>query len=180
MVTKITPTPPTLNTKLLPVVHKFSRRSEWCWAASAQMVLHYYSRNVSQCSLANSLFGRRICCLPFLSFMCNLPCLISKVDWLYKSFGINSSYNGNPISFPAIQSEINANQPIEVGFSWSKGGGHVAIIRGWEQDNKGEWIRINDPSMKLHQNYGGGLMLYSKLAKPYGLGNWAATWTDLR
>src|ERR1700751_1290068 len=34
----------------------------WCWAASAQMVLTFYQRPKQQCELANTLFGFRNGC----------------------------------------------------------------------------------------------------------------------
>ncbi|HJQ23017.1 MAG TPA: papain-like cysteine protease family protein [Blastocatellia bacterium] len=180
-----TPITPSLlpQSKVLPVAHFQQARTQWCWAACAEMVLDYYSKRVHQCALANHLLGRKNCCaapgpLHFFS-KCNRNCQVAQVAQLYSHYGLNSLYQANPVSFSVIQAEINADQPVEVGFAWFGGGGHLAIIRGWEQDSIGDWVRINDPHYSPG-NSGQGRMLHSKLATPYGLGNWVTTWTDLR
>lgn len=176
---KIIPSPPPApNSKFLPVAHVLQKKSQWCWAACAQMVLEYHGQNVSQCKLASALLGSRWCC--FLPMSCNSPCTATQVSALYNSFGLGSTHQSNQVSFDTIKSEIDADQPVEVGFEWIGGGGHLAIVRGWEQNSLGDWIRINDPVLRFYKNYGQGTMLYSKLAKPYGIGDWVATWTDLK
>jgi len=173
------PSPPSVSkASILPVAHLTQMKSQWCWAAAAQMVLDYYGQSKSQCELANILLGKRTCC--FWVNRCNVSCTEAQVAQLYSSLGLSSTHHSTPVSFSTIQSEINANRPIEVGFSWSSSRGHLAIVRGWEQNTSGDWVRINDPDLWLHQNNGQGKMLYSKLAKPYGIGKWVATWTDLK
>jgi hypothetical protein len=34
----------------------------WCWAASGQMVMETFGKNVSQCDEANKRFGQSNCC----------------------------------------------------------------------------------------------------------------------
>jgi hypothetical protein len=70
--------------------------------------------------------------------------------------------------------DIDRARPVEVGYTWNGGGGHVATVRGWAQDANGLFVRVNDPI------YGSGGVYYSNLLNPYGLGMWDATWTNLR
>lgn len=157
----------------LPIRHIPQEQTKWCWAASAQMVLEYRGQTVKQCDIAEQLLKKKCC--PKLA-TCNVMCNSLQVDQIYNHFGINNQYLSGNLSFGDIQAEINANRPIEVGLSWNQGGGHLAIISGWEQDTSGEWVRVNDPDPT---SSGPGVIRYTSLLQAYGYGNWVESWTNL-
>ena len=106
-----------------------------------------------------------------------MGCKSHEVSEIYNLFAISSTYSVGTLPFASIQAEINANRPIEIGVAWDGGGGHLAIISGWEQDTGGDWVRINDPDPTKS---GQVVMLYSGLSKYNGVGDWVATWTNLK
>ena len=172
----VTPSPSSSQSVDLNIRHVAQRQSNWCWAASAQMVLEHCGRIASQCEIANRLLAKYICCV--LPKLCNVGCNSGGVSQIYNLFGIGSTYSVGTLPFASIQAEINANRPVEVGVAWDGGGGgHLAIISGWEQDTSGDWVRVNDPDPTIS---GQVVMLYSGLSKFNGVGDWVATWTNLR
>lgn len=168
----IAPAPPPLGAKVLNVPLIMQEQTQWCWAACADMVLHYYGNvAVRQCDLANWLFGLSDCCSVPSSSLCNRPCQVSDVCRVYNAFGLRCYSGSGTISFGAIQFEIDQNRPLEPGLAWTGGGGHVVIVRGYYDDGK---VHVNDPW------YGQGAITYADLVNAYGLGTWFWTFTDLR
>lgn len=168
----IVPAPPPLGARVLNVPWIKQEQTQWCWAACADMVLHYYGNiNVRQCDLANWLFGLSDCCSVPSSSLCNRPCQVADVCRVYNAFGLRCYSASGTISQGAIQLEIDQGRPIEPGIAWNGGGGHVVIVRGYYDDGK---IHVNDPW------YGHGAIPYADLVNAYGLGTWFWTFTDLR
>lgn len=171
----ITAAPPKLGAKVLTVPQIKQEQTQWCWAACADMVLHYYGNaGVRQCDFANWLFAQSACCNVPSSSLCNKPCAIGDVCRVYNQWGIQCSYTGSSVAFATLQSEVNADRPVEVGYAWNGGNGHVAVIRGWDVNATGPFLAVNDPA------YGSGGVYYSGLLTAYGLGTWRWTWTGLR
>jgi len=145
---------------------------EWCWAACAQMVLQFYGQTVQQCELASKLFGQACCDDPG-SLLCNDPAQVPDIAGVYRQWGRNAVLVQGQVSFETLQSEINANRPVEIGFAWNNGGGHQVLVCGWNIDSTGPYLLVNDPE------WGSGAVYYVNLQAAYGWGSWQWTWQSI-
>ena len=160
--------------KVLPVPMIKQEQRQWCWAGAVDMILHYYGQPaVRQCELAIWAFGGSCCKTPSSS-ACDRPLNDSKITELLRAYGLHVSYKPSHVALGTLQFEINSDRPVQVAFTWNGGGGHVAVVIGWDKDANGGFLRINDPA------YGSGGVYYSSLLDAYGGGVWDATWTGIR
>jgi len=131
---------------ILPVPVLFQTQNQWCWAASSQMILSYYGTITAQCTMANYCFGLSYCCASPSSSSCNQP------NWIYgygKDMaevlshygGISGSGYEKALGWSTLVSEINGGHPFVIGFSWTEGGGHALVGRGYS----GSYGYYNDP-----------------------------------
>ena len=154
--------------------------SNWCWAACADMVTHYYGNTgLAQCDFANFLFSLNACCAAPSSALCNSGCQLNDVSKVFSRYGISSSLTQSNVSFSTLDFEISNSRPVEVAYYWldSQGkivGGHVALVIQTGVANGQQAVRVNDPA------YGSGGVLFSDLITAYGMGTWVATWTNIR
>ena len=171
---------PFLNEKVINVPQIKQEQSNWCWAACAEMVFRYYDGAAArQCEFANELFGRTECCSKPSSPDCNKPCRKEDVSKLYSSKHICSTFVGSVVSFSKLQSEIDADRPVEVAYFWGDKGetGHLVVVRGWRVDGKEEFVYVNDPGDSPGEDR---IVAYSELLAAYGKGNWTYTWIEIR
>jgi len=149
-------------------------QTEWCWAACAQMVLQFYGDStVQQCDLATQLFGEPTCCSDPSSALCNEPAQVPDIAGVYASRGRNANLVIGSVPFETLQDEINANRPVEIGFAWNDGTGHQALVCGWNVDDTGPYLLVNDP------RWGSGAVYYVNLVAAYGWGSWQWTWVSM-
>ena len=157
---------------MLDVPYFQQEQSEWCWAACAQMVAAYLGNvNVRQCELANFLHGQTSCCQVPDSDACNQPCPYEGIGQVYGHLSVNCISDAFPEIAQVIQRELLAGRPVEVGFLWFGGGGHVALIRG--STAQGVYA-VHDPA------FGTGLVTYLSLYTAYGQGRWAYSFGGFR
>ena len=171
---------PILSEKIINVPQIKQEQLNWCWAACAEMVQRYYDGTATQqCEFANELFCQTECCSKPSSSCCNKPCRKEDVSKLYSSKQIYSKFIKGIVPFSKLQSEINADRPIEVAYSWGDRGetGHLVIVRGWRIDGKNEFVYVNDPDDSLGENR---IVTYSELRAAYGKGAWIYTWIEIR
>ncbi|MGG7574552.1 papain-like cysteine protease family protein [Streptomyces sirii] len=114
-------------------------RSNWCWAASGNTIATWYGRNYSQNEFCNAAFNRQ------QGSTCpNNQATLGNVQTAFDSMGINSgSYVSGWLRYGTVQSEINANRPVETRIQWSSGGGHMHVIYGYDTDRN--WVYWGDP-----------------------------------
>jgi hypothetical protein len=165
------------QSNLLNVPRIRQEQTEWCWAAAADMVLDFYGQPVvTQCDLANNLFPGQNCCANPGGAACNQGVEVRDIRRLYILRNLTATRISRSVSFRRLRNEIDAGRPIEVAFFWSGGGGHVAIVRGYREDNQGRFLYVNDP---LDQ-YQVAEVPFHRLKIAYGLGSWARTWVDIQ
>ncbi|MFE0189411.1 papain-like cysteine protease family protein [Streptomyces sp. NPDC059008] len=114
-------------------------KSNWCWAASGNTIATWYGRNYSQNAFCNAAFNRQqgTTCPNNQATLGNVQ---TALDWM----GINSgSYVSGWLRYGTVQSEINANRPIETRIQWSSGGGHMHVVYGYDTDRN--WVYWGDP-----------------------------------
>lgn len=150
-------------------------QTQWCWAACAEMVLRYYGKQgVGQCDLANWLFGQSACCVKSSSSLCNRPCQTQDVARVFSNWGIRSSLVGSSIPFKSLDAEISNSRPVEVGYVWTGGGGHVVLVVQTRIEKNRAVCQVNDPGL------GSGGVYYNDLLKAYGQGRWFVSWTGIQ
>jgi hypothetical protein len=138
------------QTKILPVVLHWQETSEWCWAASGEMVMEYLGgqnpREVPQCYEANEEFGRTDCCT------CPTPAACVNPGWpQFDTWNFNSTTtpSGTALSWSQVMGQINNNQPFVFAWAWNGGGGHAMVAKGYFNfDLLGlswNWIWVDNP-----------------------------------
>jgi chitodextrinase len=134
------PPPSGLDVTLYPQIE-----SNWCWAASGEMVMTFLGAPVEQCAEANDLAGRTDCCTSATSEAnaCNVT---GWPDWTFWGFKYSATTDGTALTFAQLQAEIAARRPVGFSWHWSSGGGHYMVAIGAEVDENGvEWVTVNDP-----------------------------------
>ncbi|WP_063746780.1 papain-like cysteine protease family protein [Streptomyces sp. PsTaAH-124] len=115
-------------------------QDQWCWAATGLSIAQYkgYGRNVSQNSFCLASRG-------YSSGYCpNQAAELSTVQRGWRALGLSAGTEVNGrVSFATVQSEINADRPIETGVYWTAGGGHARVIYGY--DASAGTILFSDP-----------------------------------
>jgi hypothetical protein len=157
---------------ILDVPYARQEQTEWCWAACSEMVARFLGNaTVQQCELANFLHGQTDCCQTPGSAACNRPCPVLGVGLVYQHLHINCVSQAGPVNLLVIAQEINARRPVEVGYLWTGGGGHVALIRGYTAQGL---LAVHDPW------FGSGTVTYPAVLLAYGRGQWAFSFGDFR
>jgi hypothetical protein len=158
--------------RLLDVPLIAQEQNQWCWAGCAQMVAAFLGNpNVKQCELANFLHGQATCCQAPGSPACNRPSPVVGIGRVYQHLRIRCLTELQPVSAQVLAREINEDRPVEVGYVWKGGGGHVALVRGYTPQGL---LVVNDPWFGLKT------LPYLHVLLAYGLGRWAMTFGDFR
>ena len=162
------------GTVLLQVPWYPFEQTEWCWAACAQMIAFFIQKNLKdQCSFASLVFPAAGCCDN--PSACNKPLELPEATKLLKSIAPSTSFKPSPVDFEVIKGELVAGRPVQVGFTWTNGGSHVAVIAGVSEDNNGPVVYVNDPDPQIAC----GWVYFKNLQLAYGLGSWQWTWTSI-
>jgi hypothetical protein len=149
-------------------------QSNWCWAATARSVSHFYWwwSPWSQCLVVNAELGRSDCCNGTVPSPCNIPWFLDKS--LARTNNFVSIVSGQA-SFQQVCDEINAGRPVGARIGWSGGGGHFMIIYGYSLVAGVEYFDIDDPI------YGKSHLTVSDFASNYqGSGTWTHTYFTQR
>jgi hypothetical protein len=179
--TKYAPMPP-MRQELQNFLRIPQEKSNWCWAAATDMVAEYYYRQtkeVKQCELASNLFGLSDCCKSdpsSSSGKCNQGCEVTDVSAVFETLKIEAQFRNRSLTLKELQLEIDAKRPVQVGFEWTGGGGHVVIVIGYGRDEAGDFLIVNDPLDKYQR----AVVSYVSLKNAYGKGRWAWTWIGIQ
>jgi hypothetical protein len=144
-------------------------QSNWCWAATANSVSHYFWRwsTWSQCRIANAELGHNDCCHSPVPAGCNVPWYLDRALTRTRNF---VSIQG-PAGFEQVRAEINAGRPVGARIGWSGGGGHFMVIYGYSMIAGAEYFDIDDPI------YGKSHIPVSEFSSSYqGSGSWTHTY----
>ncbi len=140
-------------------------QAQWCWAACTQMVATYLTvPNIKQCELANFLHTQTTCCVTGSTTKCDQPSQFDGIGKVYDHVGIDSR-SERKVIFPAqLLQELQAKRPVEVGWLWDGGGGHVVLIVGM---NANGMYQLLDPM------FGTRICNYQVIVQALGMGWWA-------
>lgn len=125
--------------KKLGITMQAQQKSNWCWAASGNTIATWFGRTYSQNQFCNAAFNRQ------QGTECpNNQATLGHVQTALRWAGINpGSYVTGWLRYPTVQSEINADRPIETRIQWSSGGGHMHVLYGF--DDAKSWVYWGDP-----------------------------------
>ena len=149
-------------------------QSNWCWAATATSVSHFYwfLSNWTQCLVANAELQLNGCCNTPVPGACNVPWFLNSALTRTNNF---VSITGQ-ITFQQVKAEIDAGRPVGARIGWNGGGGHFMVIYGYSSIAGTEYFDIDDPIYgKSHltvadfsSNYqGSGTWTHSYFTKSY-------------
>ncbi|MFJ6567221.1 papain-like cysteine protease family protein [Streptomyces sp. NPDC091292] len=126
-------------TKRLDITMQAQQKTNWCWAAAGNTIATWFGRGYSQNQFCNAAFGRS------QSGECpNSQATLGNVQTGLSWAGINpGSYVTGWLRYPTVQSEINANRPVETRIQWSSGGGHMHVLYGYDDANS--FVYWGDP-----------------------------------
>lgn len=158
------------NTYQLPVSLEGQHQSNWCWAASGQMIMRYHTADVAQCTEVNDATGRTDCCNSPVPEECNVT---GWPDFAKYGFSFDRTSSA-PLGWQTIRDQIACNShPLAFSWFWldangvADGTGHMMVIYGYETIDGQQWVDVNDPapwdlssggsaSLKLYSDYVSG------------------------
>jgi Papain-like cysteine protease AvrRpt2 len=148
-------------------------QSNWCWAATATSVSHFYwlLSAWTQCLVANGELGLSNCCNSSVPAACNVPWYLDRALTRTNNF---VSITGQ-VTFQQVRDEIDAERPVGARIGWSGGGGHFMVIYGYSTVAGTDYFDIDDPI------YGKSHLAVSEFANNYqGSGTWTHTYFTKR
>ncbi|BFV57553.1 papain-like cysteine protease family protein [Kitasatospora sp. CMC57] len=129
----------TLAARKLNITMQSQQQTNWCWAASGNTIATWFGYSYSQNQFCNVAFNRSV-----NSTCPNNQATLGNVQTALNWIGINSgSYVTGYLRNSTVQTEIDANRPIETRIQWSSGGGHMHVIYGYDTGNN--WVYWGDP-----------------------------------
>jgi len=107
-------------------------KSQWCWAAVALAIDHYFSPNSTwtQCAIAQQVLHPAQCWCdhPFTNETCDKAAYLqAALTAVQRPF--TPIQGASP--FATVRSEIDSARPVCVRIQWPGGGGHFVIISGY-------------------------------------------------
>ncbi|GGZ79951.1 hypothetical protein GCM10010371_44500 [Streptomyces subrutilus] len=128
-----------LATKRLDITMQAQQKTNWCWAAAGNTIATWFGRTYSQNQFCNAAFNRQ------QGYDCpNNQASLANVQTGLRWAGVNSgSYVTGWLQYATVQTEINANRPVETRIQWSNGGGHMHVLYGY--DTASNWVYWGDP-----------------------------------
>ena len=128
---------------VLPFNMEAQTQSNWCWAATAKSVSHFYSglSPWTQCKIAGKELTQTCCTSPVPS-ACNIPWYLNKA--LDRTFNYVSMQSGT-ISWSEIKSQLDQGLVVGTRIGWNGGGGHFMVIYGVSRVFHNEYLYIDDP-----------------------------------
>jgi|GEM_PF-2185164 len=168
---------------ILKVEHVFQEGLLWCWAACIQMVLKYYDKPThpdNQCKIVKIKLGDETHQCPNEFDLKDDDCRPRLMAQAWRDCGITEVVPVNEsVSLEVIKEELKAHRPLEVGISWTNGGGHAVLIKGWAATSP-ESVVIDDPLRQSPLNLpSSGRATYQELRSALGHGTWDYTWINL-
>jgi len=111
--------------RILPVTLEWQKTSEWCWAASGQMIMNFLGPTyVPQSYEANEAFSRTDCT------SCPTPDACVSPGWpQFSTWGFNSNTTSwsTALTWNQVLGQINAGKPFMFSWEWNGGGAHAMV-----------------------------------------------------
>jgi hypothetical protein len=107
------------------VVPVSQAKSNWCWAAGSEMVIKYFGGSADQWAVVNYIYPNQ----GYPNYAATMSQTDSAIDHFQYRNGVVTS---SSLSFTAVKYQTNNNCPIVAGWGWYSGGGHMTVIRGYD------------------------------------------------
>jgi hypothetical protein len=117
-------------------------QSQWCWAASSEMVLLYLLQvDTSQCKLANETkIAAQDCCPK------NPNCdLAVYPDVLFRNRKVSFRSFGDALPLSRLENEIAQNRPVAFSWNYNRGGAHMMVAIGYKTEGGDTLVDALDP-----------------------------------
>lgn len=139
--------------------------TSWCWVASAEMIMDFWKRPLSQCNQVTDYYREeltdaniRSCCdkengkdNKYLD-ECNLGGL--PAFWEY-SFNAEVIRKLKGIPWTTLTQEIDQGRPVAAGVKLNGGGRHMVVVNGYRiVDGCDKWVKYMDPCGSNDENTG--------------------------
>lgn len=144
--------PPLTQTRAVTL--RGQEQSNWCWAASGQMVMNTLGASVTQCDEVNRRYGRTDCCNTPTPSACN------QTGWPEPDrYGFTFRTTSDaPLTWAQVKEEIHCGgRPFAFSWHWPGGTGHMMVVTGYKTDMGTNYMYVSDP---LPQN-AGSLNIYT-------------------
>ncbi|MCB5182859.1 papain-like cysteine protease family protein [Streptomyces antimicrobicus] len=134
-----------LAAKRLGITMQAQQKTNWCWAAGGNTIATWFGRAYSQNQFCNAAFNRQ------QGTECpNNQATLGNVQNGLRWAGINpGSYVSGWLRYSTVQTEIDADRPIETRIQWASGGGHMHVVYGY--DTASSWVYWGDPWPSSHR-----------------------------
>ncbi len=135
--------------------------SNWCWAASSQMVMDYLSHNVSRCTEANNRFGCTDCCsLDLCPSSTETPQYAAAGNCIgcpcpgwseFDKYGFTFKRTSNTaFSWEVLKAQLSnepfcKRKPSAFSWPWVGHGGHIMVVKGYVTVAGTNYVDILDP-----------------------------------
>ena len=132
------PAPPVR--KVLDIAPFPQLTTDWCWAASAEMIMDHQGKDVSQCRQACDEFHAATCC--------GNPAPDECVDGAWPNFGLykfDSRISPHVLSFDEIEKQIDGDHAVAFTWNLYKGGAHMMVIKGYQVQAGVNSVVVYDP-----------------------------------
>jgi hypothetical protein len=116
----------------------------WCWAAAAASVSHFYRSNSpwTQCLVANAELEQTNCCDAPAPGPCDVPWFLDRALARTENF-VRFVYG--TVDTETIRAELQAGRVVGARIGWNGGGGHFVMIYGISTVAGLEYLDIDDP-----------------------------------
>ena len=128
---------------LTGVVRVSQEKTQWCWAAGAQILVKYHTNNnPSQCTLVRRGKNSSSCA--------NDPGSLSELRRAMGKSGMGNTgdQSSSAASFANIRGDIDNSRPLVIRLGWKssdKKTAHIAVIRGYDTSgSEVRWIYIRN------------------------------------
>lgn len=118
--------------------------NNWCWAATTEMIAHYFDQTCDQCALADEALGRTDCC----AGTCPQTAACNQPGWVqFGSCGLTNEVSTEPLSWDDLRDQVYcAQEPMGFAYGAKTGGvGHVLVVNGYAEINGVAYVSLVDP-----------------------------------
>ncbi len=149
---------------ILPVAMHGQETSEWCWAASAQMIMAYLGTNVAQCTQANDRFNRADCCndgggtcgnlFTVITYLANHAACINPAWPDFGHYNFDAAISAGALSWTDLRKQLSdaphcRRTPVAFTWDWTGGGAHMMVAHGYASVDifagNLDFVAIRDP-----------------------------------
>lgn len=124
------------TSRILSITRYEQKKSNWCWAATAQMLGKYYNSSKSQAKISEYVMGNSTN---------NSGATNTQVSKAIK-YATGKNYTlATPLTYNEIKSFIgNKSMPLGIRMVWSGVKGHILVMSGY--NNTGSKVTLVDPA----------------------------------